>query len=225
MSEARNSRKPARLGAGGFAPGTLLSELPATARRILDAAWRILEREGFAGLTYEAISAESGEYKDSVRYHFGGKDGLIAAVIDSSVHDTSIGIYAAALGEPDLRRRLTAVIDASRALPKSDEARVTWELLPHIVRDPELRPRLAELYEWYRGHYLEIIAGDGDPERRRAAREYACIALAVIDGLALQKALDPEGVDLDAVFDRWLEVVSASIGAVLHAGPDAEAGH
>ena len=215
MSAARAGGRAAGGGTGGFAPGTPLAELPATARRILEAARRILEREGYAGLTYEAIAAESGEYKDSVRYHFGSKAGLIAAVVDSSVHDASLSIYAGIRELPQASERVAAVIDASRRLPGADDAWVMWELLPHVTRHEALRLRVAALYEWYREHYLEVFGAEDDPARAALARNYATILLAVLDGLAMQKALDPDGVDLDAVFDLWQQVVLGSLDAVL----------
>ena len=141
-----------------------------------------------------------------MRYHFGGKAGLIAAVLDSSVHDASLAIFSAAGARDDPRSRVAAVIDASRDLPGADDAWVIWELLPHVTRRRELRARVADLYEWYREHYLEVLGGrSGDPERDAVARNYASLLLAVLDGLAMQKALDPERVDLDAIFDLWRE--------------------
>ena len=215
---ARAGREHGLAGIRGFAPGAPLAELPATARRILEAARRILERDGFAGLTYEAIAAESGEYKDSVRYHFGGKAGLVAAVVDSSVHDASLTIFAEARRLDDPRERVAAVVGASRELPGADDAWLMWELLPHVTRRRDLRTRVAELYEWYRAHYLELFSAAPRGESVAGsiptdmARDYARILLAVLDDLAMQKALDPESVDLDAVFELWQRIVTASLG-------------
>jgi len=222
---ARAGRERELAGIRGFAPGAPLAELPATARRILEAARRILERDGFGGLTYEAIAAESREYKDSVRYHFGGKAGLVAAVVDSSVHDASLAIFAEARGLDDPRQRVAAVIGASRELPADDDAWLMWELLPHVTRHSDLRARVADLYEWYREHYLELFSGGADESGPAGslpagsvpadlARSYASILLAVLDGLAMQKALDPDGVDLDAVFDLWKQMVTASMDSL-----------
>jgi AcrR family transcriptional regulator len=232
-ADARDGRALELAGGRGFAPGAPLAELPATARRILEAARRILERDGFSGLTYETIAAESGEYKDSVRYHFGGKAGLVAAVVDSSVHDTSLAIFAEARELDDPLERVAAVVGASRELPGADDAWLMWELLPHVTRREDLRVRVAALYEWYREHYLEVFraevseapratghappAADTTSTQRdgpispELARDYASILLAVLDGLAMQKALDPEGVDLDAVFELWRRIVTASL--------------
>ncbi|HZL64303.1 MAG TPA: TetR/AcrR family transcriptional regulator [Thermoleophilia bacterium] len=222
---ARAGRERELAGIRGFAPGAPLAELPATARRILEAARRILERDGFADLTYEAIAAESGEYKDSVRYHFGGKGGLVAAIVDSSVHDASLTIFAEARRLDDPRERVAAVVGASRELPGAEDAWLMWELLPHVTRDRDLRTRVADLYEWYREHYLEVfsaVAGDEPPAGfmpASLAHDYASIMLAVLDGLAMQKALDPDGVDLDAVFELWQRIVTASLGPLAAEAP------
>jgi AcrR family transcriptional regulator len=227
-ARARAGRELGGAGGRGFAPGAPLAELPATARRILEAARRILERDGYAGLTYEAIAAESGEYKDSVRYHFGGKAGLVAAVVDSSVHDASLAIFAQARELGDARERVAAVVGASRELPGADDAWLMWELLPHVTRRQDLRARVADLYEWYREHYLELFSADpGDARTAGAipvdlARDFASILLAVLDGLAMQKALDPDRVDLDAVFELWLRIVTASLESFGEAAPAVE---
>jgi len=217
---ARAGRERELAGIRGFAPGAPLAELPATARRILEAARRILERDGFADLTYEAIAAESGEYKDSVRYHFGGKGGLVAAIVDSSVHDASLTIFAEArrLDDPFAR-----VVQPGAPRRRGRLAHV--ELLPHVTRDRDLRTRVADLYEWYREHYLEVfsaVPGDEPPAGfmpASLAHDYASIMLAVLDGLAMQKALDPDGVDLDAVFELWQRIVTASLGPLAAEAP------
>ena len=117
-----------------------------------------------------------------------------------------------------MRERIEAIIDASRALPRDEGAWITWELLPHILRQDDLRTRVADLYAWYRQHYLDVFEIADDRAGRALAMSYASIFIAVIDGLAMQKALDPEGVDLDAIFDLWRLVVRASLDELLPHG-------
>jgi AcrR family transcriptional regulator len=61
-------------------------DLSPTAARILEAAKRVLAREGFRGLTFEAIAKEAGENPALIRYHFGSKAGLLAALVDSVLY-------------------------------------------------------------------------------------------------------------------------------------------
>ncbi len=64
-----------------------LSSLPETARSLLVAAKDIVADEGFAALTLNAVSERAGENKAMISYYFENKAGLIAAVVDSVIHD------------------------------------------------------------------------------------------------------------------------------------------
>ena len=57
--------------------------LPKTAQRLIEAGRRLLLTGGFDALTLDAIAAESGKNKASIKYYFGNKDGLILAIVDS----------------------------------------------------------------------------------------------------------------------------------------------
>ena len=63
------------------------ADLSPTARRLLEAARRLLERQGYEALTLEAIGREAGENKSLVWYHFGGKPGLLVALADWILYD------------------------------------------------------------------------------------------------------------------------------------------
>lgn len=58
------------------------SDGAATKLRLLEAANRIVQRDGAAQLTLDAVAAEAGVSKGGVLYHFPGKDALIRAMLD-----------------------------------------------------------------------------------------------------------------------------------------------
>jgi AcrR family transcriptional regulator len=205
-----DERTPPVLTMRGYHPADPIASLPPVARNILLAAIRIIERDGFKALTYEAIGAESGEYKDSIRYYFGGKDGLIQAVFDATSHDESLRAYAEGRRHPPGAERIHSTVAASRTLSASPGNRVMWELLPHVLRSEHVRQRIADLYEVYRGHYVEVFGPVAEGGQQELVRRYATLLIAVLDGLALQKALDPERVDLDGLFDLWADIVAES---------------
>ncbi|HTN63611.1 MAG TPA: helix-turn-helix domain-containing protein, partial [Devosia sp.] len=53
--------------------------------QVLDAADRVVARDGAARLTLDAVAAEAGISKASVLYDYKSKQGLIAAMVDRSV--------------------------------------------------------------------------------------------------------------------------------------------
>jgi AcrR family transcriptional regulator len=206
-----------------------LSSLPETARNLLLAAKQIVAEEGFDALTLNSVSELAGENKAMVSYYFENKAGLIAAVLDSVIHDEYLDsqdrMKDVAPGErtprllEEMRRMDAAVADFQ----------VFFELLPHVLRDDGLRRRIALLYQWYwrvKLEWLGVGAGAAaDPELLGLAQ----VLSALIDGLAIQAAIDP---DLDLanpyrVFSQMLEGYLArpgSGGAAGDPGGDATPG-
>ena len=65
--------------------------LPPTARRLLAAAQEILAERGYSELTMTAISQVSGVNRALVSYYFGGKAGLLAALVETLFQDPAVG--------------------------------------------------------------------------------------------------------------------------------------
>ncbi|MGD0998226.1 MAG: TetR/AcrR family transcriptional regulator [Thermoleophilia bacterium] len=193
------------------AAGNPITDLPPKAQAIIRAAQRILKRDGFARLSFETIAAEAGVYTSAIRYYFGSKGGLVEALVDATTHDASLQVYARSRSEPDVRTRLRTAILGSTRLPLPEVYQTVWEMLPHILRSRRLRGRVAGLYELHRQHYDEVFQGAGDSLSRETVRSYASLIIAVLDGIAIQKALDPGGVDVEAIFALWAEVLSSSL--------------
>ena len=76
----------------------------------------------------------------------------------------------------------------------AEEFVVFFELLPHVLRDGALRRRIAELYKWYWDAKLEWLGfGESvDAPADADLRGLSQVLSAVIDGLALQAAIDPD---------------------------------
>jgi AcrR family transcriptional regulator len=174
-----------------------LSSLPETARNLLIAAKEIVADEGFEALTLKTVSERAGENKAMVSYYFDNKAGLISAVLDSVIHDE----YLASLDRmKDVApgERIPRLIEEMRRMAESvNDFQVFYELLPHVLRDEMLRRRMALLFRWYWKMKLEWLGvkdgagGLADPDLLGVAQ----LLSAVIDGLAIQVAVDPR-VDL-----------------------------
>jgi len=185
--------------------------LSATGHRILEAARRLLRRDGFDALTFEAIAAESGENRASIRYHFGSKAGLISTLVDAVMYDGSVALVKAMAEAPTADGRRRALIEIHRALVHAiDEYLEFYDIIPHILRDEELRRRFRGLYEWYRDLDSWALAGTDDPAARARYQPLATLTVAMLDGLALQLQADPD-YDVDAAVDLWQEMVDHQV--------------
>ncbi len=188
-----------------------LSKLPPVAREIVAAATRVILRDGLKGLTLKSVAAESNVYADSIRYYFGGKSGLVEAVSLNLSHDLSLTLMESVRAiDEDERMQAIAGIN-QRIAEDADSYRVYWELVPGILASPEWRAREAQDYEWYRRLYAHFFprrpAEFKDLPNPERARNMTSLMVAVGDGLAFQKMLDPDHVDLEAIFALWCEVV------------------
>jgi len=193
------------------AAGNPITDLPPKAQAIIRAAQRILKRDGFAKLSFETIAAEAGVCTSAIRYYFGRQAGLIEAFVDATTHDASQQVYERSRGEPDPAARVrTAVLESGR-LSVSEAYETMWEVLPHILRSRRLRGRVAGLYKLYGEHHEEVFQGDGDSLGEETVRSYSSLFLAALDGTSIQKALDPKGVDVDAIFALWGDVLAGSM--------------
>jgi AcrR family transcriptional regulator len=184
------------------------AELAPPARRLVAAARALLARGGFAALTVEAVAAEAGAYRDSVRYYFGSKAAFVAAVVDSLAHDQSVAAVEKTRGLPAGAARVGALIAGDRRLLDDRDAfRDFFAIFPHVVMEEELRARVAALYDWYRDLYAAGMDGVPDATREQRLRDLASLMVAMTDGLAVQELLDPDGTRLDRLFSLWEELL------------------
>ena len=167
--------------------------LPPTAARILAAAQHVLVTRGFAGLTLKAIAAESGENSAMVQYYFGNKAGLVEAMIDSAFRDDqqAVAEIMSTVTGDDL---LPKFVEGLRTISASESFRAFFEILPYAVRDERFKKRLAEVIDWYRQIKLDWLQVDEreTPLPLDALLGFAELMLAVVDGLAIQKAVDDD---------------------------------
>jgi AcrR family transcriptional regulator len=185
-------------------------DLPPTARRLLAAAQDILAERGFAELTMTAISQVSGVNRALVSYYFGGKAGLLAALVDTLFQDPEVGYVEEIRASRDGPDRADAFLDWQRRVSARDRTnRMLYELLPHALRDPEVRARFAEEYRVYREVDGDCLRGAPRELSEKELAALAAVSIAVVEGLGIQRALDPEGFDHERAWRMWRDVIGA----------------
>jgi AcrR family transcriptional regulator len=203
----RNADSPAAPG-----PPSLQPDMQPTARRLLEAARRLLERSGFRALSVQAIADEAGENKALIRYYFGDKNGLLVALVDWLMYDY---LWEAWRRLAQLSRghdALGLLIDgaAGGMLADSTSYMAYFDLLPHVLRDPGMARQLSELLKAYRDLNVRGFWGDrGDPPA--VIVDLAALTVAMTDGLAIQVLADPDKVDVPRALRLWKSFVEQTI--------------
>jgi AcrR family transcriptional regulator len=184
--------------------------LAPTARRLLAAAQDILAERGYAELTITAISQVSGVNRALVSYYFGGKAGLLAALVETLFLDPDVGYVEEIRATRGGEDRADAFLDWQRRVSQNDRTnRMLYELLPHALREPEVRARFAEEYRVYRAVDGDCLSGTPRELDAEELEALGAVSIAVVEGLGIQRALDPEGFDHERAWRMWRDVIGA----------------
>jgi len=183
--------------------------------RVLKAALEVLKKDGYAGITTSKVAARSGQNKALIGYHFGSKDGLVAAV----AREVSAAITEELLqgiGEPrtveDVAR---GVVDGIGRIMARDEglARLYFDLASQSVVEPEVRAVIAEMKQGYREVLRGLLARAKDGPRKSADAEAAAVYLiAAVEGLALEQLERGESPALKRARQLFVRSASAAVG-------------
>lgn len=165
---------------------------PAAARasaraRILDAAVRLIAREGIDDVRIARIAMEAGVSPALLHYHFASRDALLAEALE---HAYELAGATRTGGAEPAASRLREMID--QCLPFPGELRDDWllwvELWRHAARRPELRATAARLYARLHAWFMEAIV-DGVRRGDLAVEDPPRVAdrlLALIDGYGIR---------------------------------------
>ncbi|MGW2490721.1 TetR/AcrR family transcriptional regulator [Streptomyces sp. NPDC001606] len=152
---------------------------PERRRRIIDAAIRVVGRDGIAGLSHRSVAAEADVPLGSTTYHFATLEELMVAALRQA--NEGFGrVLAERLpegGHGDLATELAAALGAWLGGERTG-VELEYELYLAALRRPALRPVAAEWTE----QATALLTRRTDPVTARAL-------LALMDGIGLQVLL------------------------------------
>lgn len=186
--------------------------------RILDAATELFAARGYAGAGVDRLAQRSGIAKTAIYYHFGNKEGLLAAVLDRAATQWIEAIQQASRQVGGPLGRLDCALAGMRAmLEEKPWIYNLFQILTLEVADekPEIRATLQRIVRRAR----QAIT-DGMQEALgvaiRDADGIAGLLLAALDGISLGLQIDPERVVLEDVFTDLRRVTSFLVVSRLH---------
>jgi DNA-binding transcriptional regulator YbjK len=183
-------------------------------RLIVEAALRVIARDGVNAATHRAVAAEAGVALASTTYHFSSKAEIVAEALELAI-DRSIAAVERHTAPPlpatpgALVERLGELVGA---LCADDQAPLAaqYELLIEAGRSPALR-RVAERWNGaYKGGLRAIVAAAGIP----APDEAADIVSDLIDGALLDLVSSPRERFVEEALRPRLARVVAGLGII-----------
>jgi AcrR family transcriptional regulator len=186
--------------------------------RILEAAVELFSTRGYAGSGVDRLAERSGIAKTAIYYHFGNKEGLLAAVLERTATQWIDGIQQAARQGGDPLERLDRALAGMRAM--LEERPWIYKLFQILALEvaeekPEVRAMLRGIVRRARQAITDGIRdalGTDVPD----ADGVAGAILATLDGVSLGLQIDPELVPLDRVFADLRRITAFMIAARLN---------
>ena len=169
-----------------------------TRGELLDAAQRRFFEAGYHATTLDDVADDAGYTKGAVYSTFGSKAGLFLALFDAIV-DQRLAAARAIIdpGNPGSAASLQALAAKPVEERNARFLLLSIEFWVHAAREPALLAAFSERYRRLRTSLAELAPAGSqlDPQR------WALVTLALSNGFALERLIDPDGVPGDLMAD------------------------
>lgn len=185
--------------------------------QIVEAAVAVITEQGLQNLSLSEIEAKAGMSRGQLTYYFPTKEAILLAVFDHLVllMYQRIGEPAAAGGqEPNAWGWVQHLFEKLLTQPpvSPEFGCLQYTFLSQIGHRDDYRQRLARLYEEWRSNMALGFAND--LMQRRTARSFspramATLVQALLHGLAMQRAADPNAFDGAEMLELCFDVLGS----------------
>lgn len=180
---------------------------------LIDAAARVFARRGYHGASVEEVAAEAGFSTGAVYSNFAGKEELFLSLADRKVADRVAEMHTlAAAAERGENPGEEAAAQFRAFLERDPDWPVLfYEFWSYGVRNPRIQEEFTQRRQAVRdalAETLERLASQLGFRLRFPAPALATAISASLNGLAFERAADPQAVP-DEVFTEFIAAVLA----------------
>jgi AcrR family transcriptional regulator len=185
--------------------------------QIVEAAVAVIAAKGLQNLSLSEIEKRAGMSRGQLTYYFPTKEDILLAVFDRLLQLTysRIGTPACdqASGMEWVRHLLEKLLQQPPVSPEFGVLQYTF--LAQIGHRDDLRRRLARLYEEWRNNMAQGLAADLSSLPRSSGtspRALATVVQALLHGLSMQAAADPEAFQPQEMVTLCLDMLGTYLG-------------
>lgn len=186
---------------GSTARVDLRADYSPRALSILQAAQRVVLRDGAEKLSLRAVAREAAESTSLVLYHFSSMENLEALLLDSLWHDIVLEFVTGLDAIPSTQgERIDTLVEFHARIARRPGLYRTYvDLVAHVIPNNTIRENVALIYEAYRNQinrpFVALPELDDVSVGGRAA-----LVLAAGEGIPIDALISPEGPDQEGVF-------------------------
>lgn len=181
---------------------------------ILDATERLMATRGYAATSINDIRKACGLPPSSIYWHFGSKEGVLAAVMERGANR----FFAAIPTSEDAEGQLAVLSTLQSQHP--DFLRLFYMLSLERGTDPAVAAVIRRVRDTAIGRFRDAItpllpAGVPPVKAERVVTELTTMAVALSDGVFFAEHLEPDGTDVERVYRRLYQAMAALIPILL----------
>jgi len=185
--------------------------------QIVDAALAVIAEQGIQNLSLSEIESKVEMSRGQLMYYFRTKEDILLAVFDRILqlmcarHEEPDNHPFAGLSWLEVIRYLLGVVMKQ---PPDEPAfpALQYTFLSQLSNRADFRERLAGLYEHWRSQGAEHLAQDlrARPGAREVSpRAVSTLVQAMLHGLAMQTAADPDAVNAEEIIALTLDMLAS----------------
>ncbi len=195
-----------------------------TRTRLMSAASTVFARRGLERASIDEVAEEAGFTKGAFYANFKNKQDLFLAMLDERFAARLAEIEAAAGSDADPPEQAEqAAREFIQAVAADDEwERLFFEFSAYAMRNGDFREELVSRYRTIRAQVAEIFSrrlAEIDLEPPIPVEEMAVMTVAMANGIALERMLEPEVVSED-LYATMLGTFFTGVGALAGRFPD-----
>jgi AcrR family transcriptional regulator len=180
---------------------------------ILDATERLMATRGYAATSISDIRKACGLPPSSIYWHFGSKEGVLAAVMERGADR----FFAAIPASEDAEEQLTVLSRLQAQHP--DFLRLFYMLSLERSDDPAAAAVVRRVRDTaivrFRYAITQLLPADAPPSKAdRVVTELTALAVAISDGVFFADHLEPD-TDVERMYRRLSQAVTALIPILL----------
>ena len=181
---------------------------------ILDATERLMATRGYAATAINDIRKACGLPPSSIYWHFGSKEGVLAAVMQRGADR-----FFAAIPTPEDAEGQLAVLSTLQS-QHPDFLRLFYMLSLERNNDPAVAAVIRRVRDTaiarFRDAITQLLPADSAPAKaERVVAELAALAVALSDGVFFAEHLEPGGTDVERMYRRLFQAVTALVPILL----------
>jgi AcrR family transcriptional regulator len=181
---------------------------------ILDATERLMSTRGYAATSISDIRKACGLPPSSIYWHFGSKEGVLAAVMERGADR----FFAAIPAADDAGGQLAVLSTLQQQHPEF--LRLFYMLSLERGNDPAVAAVIRHVRDTAIRRFHDAIArllpADVQPAKAESViSELTAMAVALSDGVFFAEHLEPDGTDVERMYRRLFQAITALIPILL----------